>query len=40
MNCQNLILDAVDIALFWDLPEEALPGAVSARLSCSPHYLD
>ena len=40
MNCQNLILDAIDVALFWDLSEEALTGAVNARLACSRHYFD
>lgn len=39
MNCQNLILDAVDVALAWNLPEEALPGAVSACLAGN-HYRD
>lgn len=34
MNCQNLILDAVDVVLAWNLPEEALPDAVSAQLAC------
>ena len=33
MNCQNLILDAVDIALFWDVPEDALPGVVQSEAS-------
>ena len=39
MNCPNLILDAVDVVLAWDLSEEALPDAVSACLACS-HYRD
>lgn len=39
MNCQNLILNAVDVALAWNLPEEALPGAVSAQLA-STQYRD
>lgn len=39
MNCQNLILDAVDVVLAWDFSEEALPGAVSAQLA-STEYRD
>ena len=31
MNCQNYLLDAIDQALAWNLPDEALADAVRAQ---------
>ena len=31
MFCQNLILDAVEAVLAWDLADDALPRAVNAQ---------
>lgn len=33
MPYENLILDAIDIVLSWQLPDEALPGVVKAEAS-------
>lgn len=33
MPYENLILDAIDIVLSWQLPDEALPGVVQAEAS-------
>ena len=33
MPYENLILDAIDVVLSWELPDEALPGVVQAEAS-------
>lgn len=31
MNCQNYLLDAVEQVLAWDIPDEALADAITAK---------
>lgn len=31
MHCQNYPMDAIDLVLAWDLPDEVLAGAVQAQ---------
>ncbi len=33
MPYEDLVLDAIDVVLFWKLPDEALPGVVQAEAS-------
>lgn len=33
MPYENLILDAIDVVLSWELPDEALSGAIQAKAS-------
>ena len=33
MHCQNYPMDAIDLVLAWDLPDEALADAVQAQAS-------
>ncbi len=33
MPYENLILDAIDVVLSWQLPDEALPAVVKAEAS-------
>ncbi len=33
MPYENMILDAIDVCLSWELPDAALPGVVQAEAS-------